>query len=135
MDIRDIRDISNLVRQTAFDIHAFHGNGHLERVYGNALAHRLTRSGVRVVQQHPIRVFDEDGTLLGDYIADLLAEQTLIVELKAVRTLRPEHAAQMLAYLKSTRIEHGLLINFGSYRFEIRKFALNPARRRSIGSD
>ena len=73
-------------------------------------------------QQAPIKVVDEDGTVLGDYFADLLVEQTLIVELKTVRSIAPEHVAQILGYLKSTRLQHGLLINFGAYHYEIRKF-------------
>jgi GxxExxY protein len=81
-----------------------------------------------VAQQLPIKVLDEDGTPLGDYVADLFVDDRLIVELKAVRVLAEEHTAQILGYLKSTRIEHGLLINFGSARFEVRKFALSNAR-------
>ena len=77
---------------------------------------------MEVKQQEPIRVFDQDGTLIGDYYADLLVEGGLIVELKAAKTLAPEHEAQLLGYLKSARLEHGMLINFGSYKFEIRKF-------------
>ncbi len=73
-------------------------------------------------QQHPITVYDEDGTLIGDYLADLLVEGELIVELKACKTLAAEHEAQVLGYLKASRLDHGLLINFGSYKFEIRKF-------------
>ena len=64
----------------------------------------------------------EDETLIGDYLADLLVEGVLIVELKIARTLAPEHQAQILGYLKSARLEHGLLMNFGSYKFEVRKF-------------
>jgi len=60
--------------------------------------------------------------LIGDYLADLLVEKDLIVELKTAKALAPEHEAQILGYLKASRIAHGLLINFGSYRFEIRKF-------------
>ncbi len=67
-------------------------------------------------------MYDEDGTLIGDYLADLLVEGVLIIELKAVKSLAPEHEVQVLGYLKSSRLEHGLLINFGSYKFEIRKF-------------
>ncbi len=92
-------------------------------MYENALVNRLRKSGLRVEQQFPIKVFDEDGTEIGDYLADLLVEGFLIVELKAAKTLAPEHEAQILGYLKSARLEHGLLINFGSYRFQIRKFA------------
>jgi hypothetical protein len=56
-------------------------------------------------------------------LADLFIEGLLIIELKTAKTLAPEHEAQILGYLKSSRLEHGLLINFGSYKFEIRKFA------------
>ena len=95
----------------------------MEKVYENALAHRLRKAGLNVRQQHPVQVFDEDGTLIGDYFADLLVEGLLIVELKTAKTLAPEHEAQVLGYLKSSRLEHGMLINFGSSKFEIRKFA------------
>jgi GxxExxY protein len=120
--MKDIKGLSDQVRQTAYDIHVYHGHGHLEKVYENALAHRLRKAGLEVTQQHPIQVYDEDGTLIGDYLADLLVENELIVELKATKALANEHEAQILGYLKSARLKHGLLINFGSYRFEIRKF-------------
>ena len=118
----DIRELSDLIRQTSYDIHVYHGHGHLEKVYENALAHRLRKAGIDVKQQWPVRVLDEDGTLIGDYIADLLVFDNLIVELKTVKALNNEHEAQVLGYLKGSRLEHGLLINFGSYKFEIRKF-------------
>jgi GxxExxY protein len=114
--------LCDLVRQTAYDIHIYHGHGHLEKVYENALAHRLRKKGLDVKQQFPIKVYDEDSTLIGVYLADLLVEGALIVELKTAKALASEHEAQILGYLKSTRLEHGLLINFGSYKFEIRKF-------------
>lgn len=120
--MRTMKELSDLVRQTAYEIHVYHAHGHLEKVYENALAHRLSKAGVEVKQQHPIQVFDEDGTLIGDYLADLLVENQLIVELKTARALASEHEAQVLGYLQSSRLEHGLLINFGSYKFEIRKF-------------
>ncbi|MDR1996098.1 MAG: GxxExxY protein [Azonexus sp.] len=112
------------VRQIAYDIHVYLAHGHLEKVYENALAHRLKKAGIPVVQQYPVKVSDEDGTIIGDYVVDLLVDGWLIIELKAIKTLAPEHEAQILGYLKSARLEHGLLINFGSYKFEIRKFAL-----------
>jgi GxxExxY protein len=121
--MKDIKALSDQVRQTAYDIHVYHGHGHLEKVYENALAHRLRKAGLDVRQQHPIRVYDEDGILIGDYLADLLVEGDLILELKTAKALAPEHEAQILGYLKSARLEHGLLINFGSYKFEIRKYA------------
>ena len=117
----EILELTGLVRQTAFDVHAYHGHGHLERVYENALVHRLRKRGIRAQQQAPIRVFDEDGEPVGDY-CDLFVEDRLLVELKAVKALTKEHEAQVFAYLKSLRIKHGVLINFGSFRFEIRKY-------------
>jgi len=120
--MNDIKALCDQVRQTAYDIHVYHAHGHLEKVYENALAHRLRKAGLDVRQQRPIQVYDEDGTLIGDYLADLLVEGVLIVELKTAKALAPEHEAQVLGYLKASRLEHGLLINFGSYKFEIRKF-------------
>jgi len=119
----DIMVLCDRVRQVAYDIHVYLGHGHLERVYENALIHRLRKAGLDVKPQYPIKVYDEDGTLLGEYFADLLVENRLIIEVKASRTLASEHEAQILGYLKSSRTEHGLLINFGSYQFQIRKFA------------
>jgi len=121
--MNDIKALCDQVRQMAYAIHVYHAHGHLEKVYENALAHRLAKAGLKVKQQHPINVFDEDGTPIGEYLADLLVEDLLIVELKTAKTLAPEHEAQIIGYLKSSRLEHGLLINFGSYKFEIRKFA------------
>jgi len=123
--MRTINELCDLVRQTAYDIHFYLGNGHLEKVYENALAHRLRKAGLEVKQQHPLKVHDEDGTVVGEYFADLFVEGSLIVELKAAKTIADEHVAQTLGYLKAARIEHGLLINFGSYRFQIRKYIFN----------
>ena len=120
--MNDIKALCDLVRQTGYALHVYLGHGHLEKVYENGLAHRLRKAGLHVEQQAPIKVVDEDGTVLGDYFADLLVEQTLIVEFKTVRSIAPEHVAQILGYLKSTRLQHGLLINFGAYHYEIRKF-------------
>ena len=125
--MKSITELCNQVRQTSYDIHVYHAHGHLEKVYENALAHRLRKLGWDVRQQHGIQVLDEDGTPLGDYLADLLVDNQLVIELKTARTLAPEHEAQILGYLKSARIGHGLLINFGSYKFEIRKFAWSAA--------
>jgi GxxExxY protein len=120
----EAKEFCSRVRQIAYDIHAYHGHGHLEKVYENAFAHRLTKAGIEVKQQQPITVYDEDGTVIGEYFADLLLEGWLIIELKAVKTLAAEHVAQIIGYLKSSRLRHGLLVNFGSYQFEIKKYAL-----------
>jgi GxxExxY protein len=129
--MKDIKALCDQVRQIAYDIHVYHAHGHLEKVYENALAHRLTKAGLKVKQQHPINVYDEDGTLLGEYFADLLIEDSLVLELKVARTIAPEHEAQIIGQLKSARLEHGLLINFGSYKFEIRKFVWSEQTQKS----
>jgi len=120
-----IFELCDIVRETSFAIHKFHRFGHLEKVYENALAHRLRKAGVKVEQQFPLAVFDEDGTVLGEYFADLFIEDCLIVELKACSTLIDEHIAQILGYLRSSRIEHGLLINFGNQKLQIKKYVLS----------
>ena len=120
----DIFTLCNVIRQTSFDIHHFLRSGHREQIYENALAHRLMKKGIKVEQQPRIPVFDEDGTLLGRLKADLFVESQLICEIKSVRTLIDEHTAQSLGYLRASRIEHGLLINFGASRLEIKKFIL-----------
>jgi GxxExxY protein len=74
-------------------------------VYENALAHRLRKAGLAIEQQYPLKVYDEDGTVLGDYFADLFVDGRLIIELKACRAVASEHVAQLLGYLKSSHIE------------------------------
>ena len=120
-----IFELCDIVRETSFAIHKFHRFGHLEKVYENALAHRLRKAGLKVEQQFPLAVFDEDGTVIGEYFADLFIEDCLIVELKACSTLIDEHIAQILGYLRSSRIEHGLLINFGNQKLQIKKYVLS----------
>lgn len=113
------------VREASFALQCYHRHGHLEKVYENGLAHRLRKLGISVVQQHPLNVLDEDGTVLGEYFADLLVGGQLVVEIKAVKALADEHVAQLLGYLRSSRREHGLLINFGAPKLEVRKYALS----------
>jgi len=133
--MKDIKTLCDQVRQMAYDIHVYHGHGHLEKVYENALAHRLRKAGLDVKQQYPLKVYDEDGTLIGDYLADLLVENVLVVELKTAKALAVEHEAQVLGYLKSARLEHGVLINFGSPKFEIRKFVWTEDKAGNNRSD
>ncbi len=120
-----IKTLCDLVRETSFAIHKYHRHGHLEKIYENALRNRLSKQGLNVKQQHPLNVLDEDGALLGEYFADLLIDETVIVELKACKGLLDEHTAQLLGYLRSSRIEHGLLINFGAPKLQIKKYILS----------
>ncbi len=122
---QDIKKLCDDVRETSFAIHKYHKNGHLEKIYENALVHRLRKIGIDVKQQYKLDVYDEDGTLLGEYFADLFIGEKLIVELKACKALLDEHVAQLLGYLRSSHQEHGLLINFGASKLQIKKYILN----------
>jgi GxxExxY protein len=119
-----IVNLCNQVRQTAFGLQTYLRHGHLEKVYENGLAHRLRKAGFIVEQQLPLRVRDEDGTVLGNYFADLLVDGRLVVEIKACKTLACEHTAQVLGYLRAAGHSHGMLINFGSPRIQFRKLIL-----------
>jgi GxxExxY protein len=110
------------IRQIAYGLHVYLGVGYLEKVYENGLRHRLEKAGFKVQTQVPIQVRDEDGFVLGDYMADMVVDG-VIIELKAVAALMEVHVAQIINYLKATGCEHGLLINFGSEKFQCRKVA------------
>jgi GxxExxY protein len=111
-----------VIRQTSYAIHGFLKSGHLEKVYENALAHRLRKIGIEVKQQHELAVLDEDGALLGKMTADLFVEGVLLIEVKACKTLIQDHIAQIFGYLRASRVEHGMLINFGAPMLEIKKY-------------
>lgn len=125
MTQKEMFELCDRVRETAFALHAFLRHGHKEKVYENGLCHRLRKQGVAAVQQPTLTVYDEDGTPLGDLDIDLIVADELVIELKAVKTIVNEHIAQLLGYLRASRKEHGLLINFGAPRLQIRKFALS----------
>lgn len=125
MDEDRMRQLCDCVRQTSFEIHCYLRHGHLEKIYENALTHRLRKQGWQVEQQFSLPVYDEDGTSLGNFFADLFMAGCLIVELKACKSLADEHMAQLFGYLRASRIEHGMLINFGASRLQVRKYVLN----------
>ena len=118
----EAKQICDRIRQVAYDLHVYLGVGYLEKVYENALAHRLLKAGMDVQTQMPIQVRDEDGFIIGEYIADMIVDGVL-VELKSVSTLLPVHTAQTINYLTATGMRHGMLINFGSYIFQCTKLA------------
>lgn len=78
--------------------------------------------------QDIMKLCDEDGTIIGKSFADLFVDNRLIIELQACRAIAEEHIAQVLGYLRCAKVEHGLLINFGSAKFEIKKYALSDRR-------
>jgi len=121
------RQLADTIRQTAFEAHTFLRHGHNERVYENSLRNRLRKKGLTVEQQVPLAVLDEDGSLLGDFTADLVVNGEFIIELKAVRALVDEHIAQILGYLRASRHEHGMLINFGAPKIQFQKYILRES--------
>ena len=127
MEDADIKTLVGRIRQIAYDLHAYLGTGLLEKVYENGLCHRFKQAGLKVETQRPLKVYDSDGFCLGEYFADLVVEDKVIVELKAVKGIANEHYAQLLNYLKITGAPAGLLINFGSYKFEVRTVIPRPS--------
>lgn len=121
---RSIFTLCDIIRETSFEIHQYLRSGFNEKIYENALANRLRKKGIRAEQQQRMRVFDEDGTLLGLLTADLLVDERIICEIKGCTTLVDAHTAQLLGYLRAARVEHGLLISFGAPRLEIKKYIL-----------
>jgi len=114
--------LTGKVRQTAYETHVYFGAGFLEKVYRNALAHRLRKLGIDVDARYEIKVADEDGTVVGEYFPDLMVDSKVVVEIKASRAIGHADVAQILNYLKATGRSVGLLINFGASRLEFRRF-------------
>jgi len=121
-------DVTRAIIQALYKVYNTLGYGFLEKVYENALAYELARQGLEVRQRWPIKVY-YDGHLMGEYFADLLVGSRVIVELKAVENLCPEHEAQLLNYLKATEIEVGLLLNFGPKPDFRRKIFTNDRKK------
>jgi GxxExxY protein len=127
MDIQDAQDkelkyeqITKTVIGCAFEVINELGAGFLESVYQNAMLLALRQMGISVTPQRPISVMFR-GESVGDFYADLFVEEKIIVELKAVKAIAPEHQAQIINYLNATGIEVGLLINFGNPRLEYKQ--------------
>jgi GxxExxY protein len=102
------------------------GIGYVEKVYENAHVHELRKNSLKVAQQYPIRV-SYDEVVVGEFIADMLVEETVLVELKAVSGLTDEHLMQALNYLRATGLPACLLINFGTPRIQVRRLHPSPA--------
>lgn len=99
------------------------GTGFLEKVYENALTHELRKSGLHVLQQASLKVH-YDQIVVGEYVADLIVNDRVLIEIKAIKALDSVHEAQLLNYLKTTGIRVGLLLNFGSTRLGIKRRVL-----------
>jgi GxxExxY protein len=112
--------ITERVIGCALDVGHALGSGFLEKVYENALAVELSRRGLKAEQQHAVQVH-YGGVVVGDFVADLLVENEVMVELKAVKSLDEIHVAQCLNYLKATGLKVCLLFNFGQPRVEVKR--------------
>ena len=117
-------DLTLKIRQAAFEVHEYFRNGFLEKVYKNALAYKLRKAGVSFQRQVPLKVYFEDAVVVGEYIADLVIENKIIVELKSIENLNKIHYAQVKNYLKATHYRLGLLINFGKPILEFKRVIL-----------
>jgi len=120
----ELDKITKQVIGCAYTVGNVLGCGFLEKVYENALTHELRKAGLDVRQQHPINVH-YDGQVVGEYLADLLVNNCVLVELKAVQAFDQVHLAQCMNYLQATGHHVCLLINFGKPRVEIKRIVSN----------
>ena len=114
-------DLTRAIIGCAFEVQNELGSGFLESVYEKAMLVALSEAGIPVKSQTPINV-NFRGQQVGDFYADLLVSDKVIVELKAVERLTPQHKAQVINYLNATGIPVGLLINFGNPKVEVQHF-------------
>ncbi len=121
-------ELTDRIIKAFYKVYNTLGHGFLEKVYENSLALELRRLGLRVEQQQPIDVFYE-GEMVGEYFADLIVEDIVILELKAAEAIHEAHEAQLVNYLRATEIEVGLLLNFGPKPQFKRKIFMNDNKR------
>jgi GxxExxY protein len=116
-------DVTARIIGGAFKVSNTLGHGFLEKVYEAALSYELNKAGVLVQQQAPLKVF-YDGIVVGEYRADLLVANRVIVEVKAAKGFDPGHEAQLLNYLRAAQLKVGLLLNFGRPRVDIKRLVV-----------
>jgi GxxExxY protein len=121
------RELTDQIIQAFYTVYNKLGYGFLEKVYVNALMIELEKSGINAKHQQPLRVL-YDNVTVGEYFADIVVDDLIIIEVKAAKGLTLDHEAQLLNYLKSTRCEVGLILNFGP-RPEFKRKAFDNARK------
>lgn len=114
-------ELTGKILKVCFDVSNELGSGYLESVYEKAMFIALRDAGLKAQSQTPLKVMFR-GQIVGEFFADIIVEDTVLLELKAVKALAPEHLAQVMNYLKATGIEVGFLINFGNPKLEYRRF-------------
>ena len=122
-DEHGLEAVCETIIGAAFQVSNTLGAGSLEKVYENALAHELRKSGLQVAQQYSVKVM-YDGIVAGEYVADLLVAGSVIVELKCVKHVEDIHLAQCLNYLRATGVRRGLLLNFYYPKVGIKRVSL-----------
>jgi GxxExxY protein len=129
-DSQDLKykELTEKILEIYFRVYNRLGYGFLEKIYENAMMVEFEKEGLRAVAQSPISVHYE-GRMIGEYYADILVEDRVILEIKAARSLAPENEAQLLNYLRATNIEVGLLLNFGPEP-EIRRKVFDNTKKR-----
>ncbi len=120
----EVNKICDVIRECGFGLHRFLGPGFREKAYERGMIHRMRKAGLSGTVQPPLKIFDEDGTELIEEVMDLIVENVLTLELKAVRETSDADIAQLLGYLKASKFRHGLLINFGAPKFFIKKYVM-----------
>src|SRR5210317_1728407 len=120
----DLNELTYLINGAIFEVNRILGPGFLEKVYENALLMELKARGIKAAAQYPIKVRYKD-QIVGEYFADLLVEDQVIIELKTVDKIEKIHEAQLLNYLKATGIKVGLLVNFKNTKADIKRMVLD----------
>lgn len=117
------KELSYKIVGLAMEVHNTLGFGFLEKVYENALMILFEKNGIPAQQQAPVKVYFE-GQVVGDYYADILVDNKIILELKAVNRILDVHRAQVLNYLRATEIKLAMILNFGKRSFEYERFVI-----------
>ena len=125
------QDITEEIISTYYYVYNELGYGFLEKVYENAMLIELKSRGFKVESQKLIKVYFKD-TIVGEYFADIVVNDKIILELKSCEALAPEHEVQLFNYLKATKIEVGLLFNFGKRTAFKRKIFANENKKFTI---
>ena len=126
----ELDEITERVIGCAYKVSNTLGIGFIERVYENSRFHEMKKDGLKVVQQYPVKV-SYDGVVVGEFFLDMLVNDLVIVELKAVSILTNEHLAQAFNYLRATSLPACLLINFGQPKIQIRRLYPSPSWKSS----
>jgi len=127
----DINELTYAINGAVFEVNRILGPGFLEKVYENALLIELRSLGLKADSQVAIKVYYKD-EVVGEYTADILVEEKVILELKTVERLEKIHEAQLLNYLRATGIQVGILVNFKHTRAEIKRMVLDLPENRKI---